>query len=107
MRVSILVASALGAAVYAAPVYPDLNLNAALPGQLQVISEYFNMLAQKVQANRYMSIAPMCDLSRAQMPIRQSPSTPIESNPGKFEIHQLTRHSSSYTFASCIKGSRA
>jgi hypothetical protein len=63
-----LLASALGAAVYAAPTYPQLNMDAALPSGLETMSEYFNMLAEKVQANRYMSEAPTCDLSRAVMP---------------------------------------
>jgi len=70
MYASILVASTLGAvAVLAAPVYPDLNVNAAMPGNIDVVSDYFNLLAQKVQESRQMSAAPVCDLSKAKLPL--------------------------------------
>jgi len=69
MRASILLASALAAAVSAAPVYQEVNMAAALPGSLEHLSEYFNMLASKVEAGKMMATAPVCDLSRAIMPI--------------------------------------
>lgn len=68
MRTSTVLISALAAAVHAAPTYPQLNMDAAMPNGLEVMSEYFNMLAEKVQANKYMSSAPTCDLARAVMP---------------------------------------
>ncbi len=69
MLASIITASTLGAAaVLAAPVYPDLNLNAAMPGSVDVVSDYFNLLAQKVQESRWMSTAPVCDLTKAKLP---------------------------------------
>ncbi len=69
MRASIIAVSTLAAAVLAAPVFPDLNVNAAMPGDIDVVSDYFNLLAQKVQASRWMSTAPVCDLSKAQLPV--------------------------------------
>ncbi|KAK3685637.1 hypothetical protein B0T22DRAFT_224853 [Podospora appendiculata] len=73
MRASILLASVFGAAVFAAPAYPDLNEAAALPGGLDTVSEYFNMLATKVQQTRSMAVAPVCDLSKASLPVAPSP----------------------------------
>ncbi|KAH8908822.1 malate dehydrogenase [Coniochaeta sp. PMI_546] len=69
MRASILLASAFGASVFAAPASPTFNADAASPGGLDSVAEYFNMLATKVQESRNMAVAPVCDLSKAQLPI--------------------------------------
>lgn len=69
MHASILLVSTLGAAVLAAPTYPELNVNAAMPGSIDTVSNYFNTLAAKVQESRKMSAAPVCDLSKAQLPV--------------------------------------
>lgn len=55
-----------------APTYPALNLKAALPGGMEDISDYFNMLANKVQALKHLSMEPICDLSMARMITRES-----------------------------------
>ncbi|KAK9774279.1 hypothetical protein AB5N19_13698 [Seiridium cardinale] len=69
MRSSIALTTALGAiATLAAPTWPSLNENAVQPGALATVSEYFNMLAAKVQESRSMAVAPVCDLSTVQMP---------------------------------------
>ncbi|WYZ46514.1 hypothetical protein EsH8_IX_000739 [Colletotrichum jinshuiense] len=68
MRCSVSLAPALASLALAAPTYPTLNLQATLPGTIEHISEYFNMLATKVQATRYLSAAPVCDLSAAKLP---------------------------------------
>ncbi|KAI3535052.1 malate dehydrogenase [Colletotrichum abscissum] len=68
MRCSTLLVPALASLALAAPTYPTLNLQAALPGSIEQISEYFNMLATKVQATKYLSTAPVCDLSTAKLP---------------------------------------
>jgi hypothetical protein len=73
MRSSILLAPALAAVTYAAPTYPQLNMDAAMPSGLEVMSDYFNMLAEKVQANRYMSSAPLCEMSKVSMPAGEFP----------------------------------
>jgi hypothetical protein len=69
MRASILLASAFGASVFAAPASPTLNADAASPSGLDTVAEYFNMLATKVQESKNMAAAPVCDLSKAQQPI--------------------------------------
>ncbi|KAK3370154.1 malate dehydrogenase [Podospora didyma] len=75
MRTSTLLLSALGATVFAAPTLPVLNPDAALPGSIDTVSEYFNMLASKVQASKLMSLAPVCDLSKAQLPVLTGATT--------------------------------
>ncbi|KAK2024706.1 malate dehydrogenase [Colletotrichum zoysiae] len=71
---------ALASLALAAPTYPTLNLQAALPGSIEHISEYFNMLATKVQATRYLSAAPVCDLSVVKLP---KPAIETLGGPGK------------------------
>jgi hypothetical protein len=64
--------AALTADVLAAPTYPNLNTNAAMPGSIDTVSEYFNMLAAKVEQSRLMTEAPVCDLSQAVLPLSMS-----------------------------------
>lgn len=74
MRCSTLVSVALGASTaVAAPAWPEFNKGAAMPGQLETVSEYFNMLARKVHEGRSMSMAPVCDLSKAVIPVAPVP----------------------------------
>jgi hypothetical protein len=72
MHASILLVAALGASVHAAPTFPNLNVNAAMPGSIDTVSSYFNMLAEKVQQSRMMSDMPVCDLSKASMALSES-----------------------------------
>lgn len=70
MRASSIFLPALCASVFAAPVYPDLNVKAAMPDDaMSDISQYFNMLAQKTQEGRQMAAAPACDMSLAKLPV--------------------------------------
>lgn len=70
MRASSILLPALCASVFAAPVYPDLNVKAAMPDDaMSDISQYFNMLAQKTQEGRQMARAPACDMSAAKLPV--------------------------------------
>ena len=73
MLSSVLLVPALAASVFAAPTFPSLNTDAALPGSITVMSDYFNMLADKVQQSRLMSDVAVCDLSKAAVPTRMSP----------------------------------
>ncbi|KAL7625549.1 hypothetical protein AAE478_004769 [Parahypoxylon ruwenzoriense] len=74
MYASTLLISFLGAStVIAAPTWPTLNWDAAKPDGLETVSEYFNMLAQKVELGKLMSVAPVCDLSKAQMDVAPEP----------------------------------
>jgi hypothetical protein len=80
MQLSTLLLSALGAtAVYAAPAFPDLNVAAASPEGIETMSEYFTMLAQKVQQSRQMAAAPVCDLSKAVLPEAPNPLPPVSA----------------------------
>ena len=73
MLSSVLLVPALAASVFAAPTFPSINTDAALPGSITVMSDYFNMLADKVQQSRLMSDVAVCDLSKAAVPTRMSP----------------------------------
>ncbi|KAM0327709.1 hypothetical protein ACHAQA_006004 [Verticillium albo-atrum] len=44
---------------------------------MEAMSEYFNLLASKVQASRYTSLIPSCDLSQARMPAAPEPLPPV------------------------------
>ncbi|KAH9909862.1 hypothetical protein F4778DRAFT_21684 [Xylariomycetidae sp. FL2044] len=69
MYASIVLASVLGASsILAAPAWPAVNWDAAKPDGLATVSDYFNMLAQKVELGKYMAAAPVCDLSKAVLP---------------------------------------
>lgn len=77
MYASLLLATALGASsIIAAPTWPQLNVDAAMPNGIETVSEYFNMLAMKVEAGRSMLAAPGCDLSGAQLPVAPKPLAP-------------------------------
>ncbi|KAK2072296.1 hypothetical protein P8C59_006658 [Phyllachora maydis] len=61
----ILALAALGAGALAAPVTPNLDVAAGTPGGMDALSEYFNLLASKVQQSRTMAVAPVCDMAHA------------------------------------------
>ncbi|OTB05231.1 hypothetical protein M426DRAFT_141374 [Hypoxylon sp. CI-4A] len=74
MYASTLLVSLLGAStVIAAPTWPTFNWDAAKPDGLETVSEYFNMLASKVELGKSMAEAPVCDLSKAQMAAAPTP----------------------------------
>ncbi|KAH6840975.1 hypothetical protein B0I37DRAFT_228448 [Chaetomium sp. MPI-CAGE-AT-0009] len=68
MRASLLFVSALAASVWAAPTYPKIDMAASIPDNIRTVSEYFNMLASKVQDSRLLDIPPVCDLSHVSLP---------------------------------------
>lgn len=55
---------------HAAPALPKIDLkNVANPAAaLDALSDYFNLIASKVQTSKVQPVAPICDLSKAQMP---------------------------------------
>jgi len=60
------IVSALSAIALCAP---TLNTNAAeVPAEMEVLSQYFNLLAAKIQTGRSMAVAATCDMSSAVMP---------------------------------------
>jgi hypothetical protein len=63
MYASTILATLLGAStVFAAPTWPQVN------GERDAVSEYFNLLAEKIDAAKFLNSAPSCDLSKAQIP---------------------------------------
>jgi hypothetical protein len=65
----VLVTSALCAVAFASPFLPYSQQAAQRPAEMQVLSDYFSMLGQKVQAGRQMSEAPVCNLDNAVLPV--------------------------------------
>jgi hypothetical protein len=63
--------SALAVVASAAPMDPKINLAETVDPSDAVnqVSNYFNLLASKVQASRASGFSPVCDLSRAKMPV--------------------------------------
>ncbi|KAF4637599.1 hypothetical protein G7Y89_g472 [Cudoniella acicularis] len=71
------VASALCAVVLSAPTYSPGA--AERPADMKVLSDYFHMLGTKVQAGRAMAEAPICDLSKAVLPVATATPLPAVS----------------------------
>ncbi|KAI1812237.1 hypothetical protein GGS20DRAFT_558990 [Poronia punctata] len=84
MHAPTILATLLGASstiVMAAPTWPHIkwDVNKALGGggRDSAISEYFNLLAQKIDTARFLPQAPLCDLSNAHIPtVSKSPLPP-------------------------------
>ena len=71
MQPSMFLAAALGASgILAAPTWPHIKTDASSTGGAEAVSDYFNKLAEEVQAGKYVMDAPVCDLSKAVMPMR-------------------------------------
>ena len=70
MRPSVLLTAAFAVSSTAAPALLNLNVkNTVNPfNAIDSLSGYFNLIASKVQAAKVLSVAPVCDLSKAQMP---------------------------------------
>lgn len=68
MRLSTLVMAAFGLVASAAPTGPILDADDNSVSAVDNLSGYFNLIASKVQAAKVLSVAPLCDLSKAQMP---------------------------------------
>ncbi|KAG5981152.1 hypothetical protein E4U55_003239 [Claviceps digitariae] len=69
MRPSTVVFAIWAVAANAAPSFPILDLKHNPMGAMTSLSDYFNLLASKVQAAKTLSSAPSCDLSKAHMPV--------------------------------------
>ncbi|KAK2612899.1 hypothetical protein QQS21_001010 [Conoideocrella luteorostrata] len=61
--------AASAAVVSTAPTWPSLELGVNRLSALDNLSGYFNLIAAKVQAAKALSSAPVCDLSKAHMPV--------------------------------------
>ncbi|KAI9735335.1 MAG: hypothetical protein M1818_006530 [Claussenomyces sp. TS43310] len=66
MLSSFWMASVLASLALSAPVFPvPFGIN---PADLSIVSDYFNLLSQKIQEGKGFSSPPACDLSAAAMP---------------------------------------
>jgi hypothetical protein len=64
----------MAAVAMAAPAGPKLDITPKtdVTDAMSRLSDYFNLLADKVQAAKTAGQAPVCDLSKAQMPAGES-----------------------------------
>lgn len=71
MRASAFLVSALAMVATAAPKYPEFDLKKMKePGAaLEILSNYFNLIAYKSRAAAVIGRPPVCDVSTAQMPV--------------------------------------
>lgn len=69
MRTTILLSALYATTALAAPKYPEFNVNAANPTSTDDLSQYFNLLAQKISSGKQMATSPVCDLSKAALPV--------------------------------------
>jgi hypothetical protein len=73
MRFQLLLSAGLALVASAAPTYPEITTQAKAQGRsIEIMSDYFNMLARKVSAYKYDPSAVTCDLSHVQMPAAAS-----------------------------------
>ncbi|EAA32042.2 hypothetical protein GE21DRAFT_8114 [Neurospora crassa] len=76
MRASLFLSALSVSSIMAAPLLPEINAHSAPADSLKKISEYFNLLAVKIQQSKFESAVPTCDLSKVVMPQAPSPLPP-------------------------------
>lgn len=60
---------------------PTLNVAAiTVPSEMQALSDYFQLLASKIQEGKHMAAAPVCDVSAAKLPVACKFSHNVNSN---------------------------
>ncbi|KAL3425947.1 hypothetical protein PVAG01_02738 [Phlyctema vagabunda] len=97
MRAGFLVMTvALCAGVLAAPT-AEFSFGKAGPGEMKVLSEYFSLLGAKVQAGKQMSSAPICDLSKAVLPVASPTALPAIGAGLKLKHVAIGRGTQNYT----------
>jgi len=79
MFCKIWVTSALCAVALSAPTLTYSPGAAERPAEMQILSEYFSMLGQKVQAGRNMAAAPVCNMNNAVLPVASPTPLPAVS----------------------------
>ncbi|KAK3997650.1 hypothetical protein QBC44DRAFT_315314 [Cladorrhinum sp. PSN332] len=94
MHASLLLASALGVFVSAAPAFPKVSSDASK--NVGIVSQYFNLLASKVQQSKAFGAAPICDLSKVSLPAEAAALPP--PSPGLYLKHvAIGRGTQNYT----------
>ncbi|KAK4191392.1 hypothetical protein QBC35DRAFT_426164 [Podospora australis] len=94
MRASVFLLPALSASVWAAPTFPKIT--AAVSDNVQALSQYFNLVASKVQQSRILGQAPVCDLPKVSLPAAAAGLPP--PSPGLYLKHiAIGRGTQNYT----------
>jgi len=95
MLATIWVVSALCAVAFSAPTY---SVSAAeRPVEMKVLSEYFQLLGDKVQEGRKMAQAPVCNPSKAVMPVQSPTALPPVSSGLVLKHVAIGRGTQNYT----------
>lgn len=75
---STILATFLGVStVFAAPTWPQIKPELANSIGHEAVADYFNLLAQKINIAKIVSSAPVCDLSKAQIPTLTKEPLPL------------------------------
>lgn len=80
MLSTIWIVSALSAVTMAVPTLPISSTAAELPADMTVLADYFKLLGSKVQDLKSAGEAPVCDYSKASMPVAGKPPHPTTTN---------------------------
>lgn len=97
---STILTTLLGAsAVFAAPTWPQLKSGLANSIGHEAVSEYFNLLAQKIDTAKLSSFAPTCDMSKAQMPTLSTDPLPSPASGLVAKHVAIGRGTQNYTCA--------
>ncbi|EPE09642.1 malate dehydrogenase [Ophiostoma piceae UAMH 11346] len=84
--------------VMGSPAFPELTHNNAIAGAVDTVSNYFNLLAEKVQATRQSAGASTCDLSKAVWPANNvTPALPPPSDGLVLKHVAIGRGTQNYT----------
>ncbi|KAF4982023.1 hypothetical protein FZEAL_2273 [Fusarium zealandicum] len=99
MQLSTLLASLLAVTASAAPTYPEVTTTDARSAidTLGSLGDYFNLLAYKVKAAKMSAEAPICDLSKAKMPLTPGGALPQPAKGLYLEHVAVGRGTQNYT----------
>ncbi|KAH8161369.1 hypothetical protein CIB48_g6877 [Xylaria polymorpha] len=98
---STILVTLLGASstVFAAPAWPQLKSELANTVGLDAVSDYFNLVAQKVDAAKLLSFVPACDISKAQLPTLSTSPLPSPAEGVVLKHVAIGRGTQNYTCA--------
>ncbi|KAI0491214.1 hypothetical protein F4859DRAFT_460708 [Xylaria cf. heliscus] len=96
---STILVALLGASstAYAAPAWPQLRSELANTVGLDAVSEYFNLVANKVDAAKLLSLVPACDISNAQLPTLSTNPLPSPAEGVHLKHVAIGRGTQNYT----------
>ncbi|KAI1827867.1 hypothetical protein F4861DRAFT_292613 [Xylaria intraflava] len=97
LRSTVLAALWSASTVFAAPAWPQANWGVAKTASHDTVSDYFNLLAKKVDASKHLSQAPICDLAKALMPTGATPPLPAPAEDLELAHVAIGRGTQNYT----------